>query len=267
MSEFSIYLPGGMDCAATFASGQAFRWRLCGDEFCGIAGGYYARVHMQGDNIIIKTDGDEAFWCRYFAAQQDYTALRDCFCKDETLAACVHFAEGIRVLRQPFFETLCTFIISQNNNIPRITGIVQRMCETFGTCLPNGEYTFPAAETLACKTVEDLAPLRSGFRAKYLLDAARQVANGTVNEKDLEKMDIDTARKCLIEIYGVGQKVADCVLLYGLGRIETVPIDVHMRRAMENLFPNGLPLEVLPYAGIAQQFIFHYTRLGAQTHT
>lgn len=261
MGTYNIQLRGGMDAKATFSCGQAFRWRQDGDAFVGIAGGYKAQVTMNKDTLTIKTDGDENFWRHYFADELDYNALRNTFCEDERLAPCVQYSTGIRVLHQPFFETLCTFIISQNNNIPRITGIVSRLCEAFGDRLASGEYAFPTPQIMAQQTIESLAPLRSGFRAKYLLDAARKVASGEVSEQVLAQLTTEEARNKLISIYGVGVKVADCTLLYGLARNEVVPIDVHMRRAMAELFPTGLTEKTLPYAGIAQQYIFNYTRL------
>ena len=264
MHTLHIPLPGGIDLAATFASGQAFRWHEQAGIYYGVAGGYTAQAQCTQDTLTLYTDGSEAFWRHYFAADIDYAALRGTFCEDATLASCVRFASGIRVLRQPFFETLCTFIISQNNNIPRITGIVERLCEAFGTPLASGGYAFPTPDALANKTVQDLAPLRAGFRAKYLLDAAQKAADGTISETALAHLSTQDARAQLCSIYGVGQKVADCALLFALGRNEVVPIDVHMRRAMTDLFPSGLPDSALPFAGIAQQYIFHYTRLCAK---
>ena len=172
------------------------------------------------------------------------------------------YAPGIRILQQEPWEALCTFIISQNNNIKRIKGIVNRLSTSFGNKIGDTDfYTFPKAETLAKLTPDDLAPLRAGFRNKYIIDASQKVATGEV---DLEKCKIvpyDDARAELCKIKGVGNKVADCTLLFGMHRIEAFPIDVWMRRAMEKLFPNMTGEDFGEYAGIAQQYIFHYARM------
>jgi N-glycosylase/DNA lyase len=162
-------------------------------------------------------------------------------------------------MRQPVFETLITFIISQNNNIPRISGIVERLCDNFGE--DRGGYRdFPSAETLSELSTFDLAPIRAGFRDKYIIDAARNWVDGTVREEFLKTAPLDSARDMLMKIKGVGPKVADCVLLFSANRLETFPKDVWIKRAMESLFPDGLPECAREYAGIAQQYIFHYAR-------
>ena len=153
-------------------------------------------------------------------------------------------------------------MISQNNNIKRIKGIVQRLCEQFGDRLPDGTYAFPDAEKMASLTADDLAPLRAGFRNRYLVDAARKVADGDVDLEKCRSCDYDEARRELMQITGVGVKVADCALLFGLHRIEAFPLDVWMKRAMATLFPGMTPGDFGQYAGIAQQYIFHYSRMN-----
>ena len=150
-------------------------------------------------------------------------------------------------------------LISQNNNIPRIKGIVSRLCEHFGEKIPGG-FAFPAPEVLANCTVEDLAPLRSGFRAKYILNAAQKVAQGIIILDAMKTMPLEEVRQQLMTIQGVGPKVAECAALYGLHRLEAFPMDVWMKRAMAILFPNKTAADFGRYAGIAQQYIFHYAR-------
>ena len=142
-------------------------------------------------------------------------------------------------MRQDPWEALCSFIISQNNNIPRIQGIVQRLCQHFGQRTPDG-FLFPTPERMAALTV-DLVPLRSGFRAKYLLSAAQLVSAGQVDLEALRVMPMEEARASLMQIVGVGPKVAECALLYGLHRLEAFPMDVWMKRAMAALFPGYQP--------------------------
>ena len=147
------------------------------------------------------------------------------------------FAPGVRILCQEGFETLISFLFSQNNNVPRIKGIIERLCRSFGDPIGEGLYGFPPPERLAALSEEDLAPLRCGWRGAYVLDAACKVASGTVDLKTVAALPIGEARQALQTIKGVGPKVAECVLLYGLGRLEAFPLDVWMKRAMAQIFP------------------------------
>ena len=222
-------------------------------------------IHRHEGRVI--TAEFEGFWRDYLDLDRDYAAVRAAFARDPRLAPCVAFAPGIRVLRQPAFEALIAFIVSQNNNVPRIKGILARLCALFGEPLPGGARAFPTPERLAACSEAELAPLRSGWRAGYILDAARQVAAGTVDLQAVAVMPLADARRELTRIRGVGPKVAECVLLYGMGRLECFPMDVWMKRAMARLFPEetgkmpeSAPAIFGPYAGIAQQYIFHYCR-------
>lgn len=258
----------GMDLQTTLFCGQSFSWRQeTATNYIGIAGPYGVRLVDQGLQFSISNLSEEpvdpeekAFWTHYFALDIDYPALVEKFCQHKILGRCVEKAPGIRVLRQTFFETLIGFIISQNNHIPRITGIVNRLREEYGTLVAQGIYTFPRADQLACLTPEDLAPLRAGFRARYIIDAAQKVTDGTVDEARLRGLPVEEARKELCRITGVGTKVADCVLLYSLGHNTVVPMDVWMKRAMTQHFPKGMPRVAKGNEGIAQQFIFHWMR-------
>lgn len=250
--------------ARTLDCGQSFRWRLCEDGFWeGVASGRFCRVRQEKTVLIFAhTNRQEIldFWIPYFCLDEDYAALCRDFRSDPALARAMRFAPGIRLLRQEPWETLCTFIISQNNHIPRIRGIVGRLCDLFGSPTLQGPSAFPEPEQLAGLSTEDLAPLRCGFRAKYLLDAAQKAAFGAIDFTRLSQMRTADARQALCSIYGVGPKVADCVLLYGLHKTEVIPMDVWMKRVMSALYPMGLPDKFAPYGGIAQQFLFHYAR-------
>ncbi len=267
-SEGAVHVGGLGDFSLkdTLDCGQCFRWSESGGGFDGIVEGRFCHAEQRGDTLLLSTTREDfdALWRDYFDLDRDYAALRREFSTDETLRAALAFAPGIRVLRQRPWETLCSYIISQNNNIKRIKGIIARMCESFGEPLCDGRgYAFPSAGRLATLDEQALAPLRCGFRAKYILDAAEKVASGEIDLAALRDMELDEARRTLMSIRGVGPKVAECTLLYGFGRTECFPIDVWIRRAMSELFPAGLPECAVREAGIAQQYIFHYMRMRA----
>lgn len=256
-----------LDLGETLDCGQSFRWKDNGDgSFTGVAYEKLVTVSMQNRDLHIENTTEQDFkniWRNYFDLDLDYDSIRSSIGEiHPVLKEASAYAPGIRILQQEPWEALCTFIISQNNNIKRIKGIVDRLCVSFGNRIGDTDfYTFPKAETLAKLTPDDLAPLRAGFRNKYIIDASQKVATGEV---DLEKCKIvpyDDARAELCKIKGVGNKVADCTLLFGMHRIEAFPIDVWMRRAMEKLFPNMTGEDFGEYAGIAQQYIFHYARM------
>ncbi len=254
-----------LDLAQTLDCGQSFRWTEQEDgSFKGIAFGKCVAVRLEDDTLYIEnaTMADfESIWYDYFDLSLDYGKIREEISTlHPVLCEAAKYAPGIRILRQEPYEVLCTFIISQNNNIKRIKGIVQRLCENFGEKIEGG-YAFPTAEKMAQLTPDDLSPLRAGFRNRYLVDAAKKVASGEVELEKCRDCDYSDARAELMKITGVGVKVADCTLLFGLHRIEAFPVDVWMKRAMEKLFPNMKPDDFGEYAGIAQQYIFHYSRM------
>ena len=250
--------------ADTLSCGQCFRFFPNEDgSFSGVAGQHEARILQQGDSLVFygaTYQEVQDFWSIYLDLHTDYGAIRELLCQDPTLRRAAQYAPGIRILRQDAWEALCSFILSQNNNIKRIQGIIRTLCAQFGEKLPSGGFCFPSAKRLAECTLEDLASLRCGFRAKYVLDAARRVSSLDLDLEALRTAPLDTARPELMRIHGVGPKVAECALLYGLHRMECFPVDVWISRAMKALFPKGLPQFALPYAGIAQQYLFHYVR-------
>lgn len=251
-------LPHTLDC------GQAFRWS-CNDNnvWSGVAYNKYLELEKLADGSIVlynTTKQDfEDIWYNYFDLDRDYESIIVKLSENETLKKACEYSHGIRILNQEPFETLCSFIISQNNNIKRIKGIIERLCENFGE-YKNGYYTFPTAEKIASLNLEDLAVLRSGFRAKYLLDAAKKVVNNEVDLYNLKNIPLDNARAELMKIVGVGPKVADCCLLFSHHHTSAFPKDVWIKRAMSVLFGDELPNNAQEYAGIAQQYIFFYAR-------
>ena len=255
---------GGFDLPHTLDCGQAFRWEETENGIWhGVAFNKYLELEKLADGTVVlyntSKEDFEGVWLHYFDLDRDYDGIINAISADETLKRASEYAHGIRVLNQEPWETLCSFIISQNNNIKRIKGIISRLCENFGEN-KGGYYTFPTAEKIAGLTLEDLSVLRSGFRAKYILDAARKVSSGEVELKKLKAATTDGARDELMKITGVGPKVADCVLLFGLEHADAFPKDVWIKRAMQVLFDGELPECAKPYAGIAQQCIFLFAR-------
>lgn len=253
----NIYLSQeDFDLDETLDCGQAFRWEKV-SENC--YSGYFLNtpltISKEEDLFCFHDTTEEVFlkvWADYFDLYTDYSELKERFSADATLKKACDYAKGIRLLRQDRWEALCSFIISQNNNIPRIKGIISRLCEHYGG--------FPSYSQLACETPESLGFLRAGFRAKYLVDAAQKLERGELSLEEISKCDIDAARKALMTVKGVGPKVAECALLYGMYRTEAFPVDVWIKRVMENFYPDGLPECVKGVEGIAQQYLFHYIR-------
>ena len=253
-------LPQILDC------GQCFTFSQLPDGcWQGWAGGHALTVSQpQPDTLLFyRTDAEtfRRFWQPYFDLDTDYAAIKAVLAQDETLRRAIQFAPGIRILRQDGWETLCSFIISQNNNIPRISGIIGRLCESFGTPAGGG-YAFPTARQLSGIAPEDLAPLRAGFRARYICDAVEKVNSGAVDFAEIDRLPLAEAREQLKTIVGVGDKVADCVLLFAFHKLDAFPKDVWVKRLMAQFYPGGLPECTLGIEGIAQQYLFDYVRNG-----
>lgn len=259
-----------LSLADTLDCGQCFRWETKdGCTFRGCHAGHFLTVSQEpcGDPCAqseilfhnVSREEFDAVWRPYFDLDTDYHAMQQVFRSDPTLALACDYAGGIRILRQEPWEALCSFIISQNNNIPRIKGIIARLCETFGDRAEKG-FTFPRPDRIALLTLDDLAPLRTGFRAKYILDAARKVASGEIDLLTVASMPTDEARKVLQTIHGVGPKVAECALLFGFYRREAFPVDTWIKKVMKVYYPEGFPDFAVPNGGVAQQYLFHYVR-------
>lgn len=251
------------DCAKTLDCGQAFRWREEGDSvWCGVAFGKRLRLKSDGDTVrLFDTTLDEynTVWKAYFDFDTDYKSIISAYTDSHLMEACSkHY--GIRILKQDGWEAVCSFIISANNNIPRIKGIIERLCENFGDELSGGGYAFPKAEKIAALDVDDLAVIRSGFRAKYIIDAARKISSGAVDLNKVATAPFDKAKAELLKIKGVGEKVAQCALLYGFHRLEAFPVDVWVKRIVSELYPDGLPECIKGSEGVAQQYLFHWRR-------
>ncbi|MCL2198570.1 MAG: DNA-3-methyladenine glycosylase 2 family protein [Defluviitaleaceae bacterium] len=250
--------------AQTLDNGQAFRWREgCDGAFSGIAFGRRVTIIHAGDTVTFKNTPIEDFeniWKKYLDFTRDYSDLRKqiAVSEGEFLHSALEYSPGLRLMRQDVWEVLISFILSQNSNIPRIKNMIEALCQSFGEKLPCGGYTFPTPQVLANLHPNGLNMIKSGYRSPYILDAAKKTASGEFNPTELEKLSSEEIYKELLKIHGVGPKVAECVLLFGFGRVERYPVDVWIKRAMEKHIPEGFINK--EYQGIAQQFVFHYAR-------
>ena len=251
--------------------GQTFRWKRADGGFSGVALGRPMFVRQTGDVLTLDGIGEAAgaAFLRYFDLERDYGAIMAEYADDPFLAEGMAFAQGLRVLRQPPFEALITFIISANNNIARITGIVDRLCRRFGVRLGDDAYDFPTPGKLASADIEALKACGAGYRARYISDTAKAVCSG-FDLGGLAALDFEQARQKLTQLCGVGLKVADCVCLYGLGFLQAFPMDVWMNRVLCGAYgytgTNDRQMRAFvdekfgAHAGIAQQYLFHYAR-------
>ncbi|MDR0406400.1 MAG: 8-oxoguanine DNA glycosylase [Clostridiales bacterium] len=259
---------GDFNLEQTFECGQCFRWNRRDDgSYIGVAGGHViTAAHTEG-GIQIDGGGD-AFLRAYFDLERDYGKVKRAICGDGVMKNAVFSGGGIRLLRQQPWETLISFIISANNNIPRIKKIIAEMCAGFGGELTRGGfYAFPAPEVLAGLTARDLAFVKCGFRDKYILDAARKVASGEVDLSAVYGMSAEDGRRELKKINGVGDKVADCVLLFAYQKYDVFPKDVWIKKTLHRLYLvgekdiDGFVREKFGrYGGFAQQYLFYYGR-------
>jgi len=265
--EVEITGASDFDLNRTFQCGQCFRWNA--DDrglYTGVANGRVTRLRRDGKSVFITCSlfDFETVWYDYFDLGRDYAEIRRRICIDDFMREAALFGAGIRILRQDSWEALCSFIISQCNNIPRIKKIIETLCREFGDRIEfeSGEYyAFPPAERLAALDEKDLAPLRCGYRAEYIIGAAAAVAGGTINLEVLSQSPADDARASLQRIRGVGDKVADCTALFGLNMLDAFPVDVWMKRAVAQHYSPGFDPGIFhPYAGVAQQYIYYYIR-------
>ncbi|MBR5515729.1 MAG: DNA-3-methyladenine glycosylase 2 family protein [Clostridia bacterium] len=253
-----------------FDCGQCFRFDP--DPLGGISGiamgRHYRFVQEKEDSIKIYNTTKADFEQRlisYLCLDRDYEMInKDIiarFGSDNTIKNAVERGKGIRILRQEPFEALISFIISQNNNIPRIKGLIKTLCRKCGENLGEEKYAFPTPKAIVDLGTEGLRELKVGFRAPYIYDAALRVANGETNLAEIAKLSTKEAETELLKIKGVGPKVAACVLLFGFDKTDTFPVDVWIKRVLSKYYPNGIDINTLgEYRGLAQQYLFYYER-------
>lgn len=266
------------DLGQTMECGQCFHFNKLGeDEYGLVASGRFLHAKQEGSDLCLldtTTDEAESFWIKYFDLERDYSQIKSMLLKeDEKLSEAIETMWGVRILNQEFFETLISFIISQNKQIPHIKQIVATISRLYGNYLAKAGnfefYSFPTPEQMKNVTVEDLKECKTGFRAPYIKDAIDHVLAGKMNEDDLRAMPVMQCNQQLMSIKGVGVKVANCVSLFGLGHREAFPVDVWIKRIVETLYFDGIdtPAERIgefgtsrfgEFGGYAQQYLFYY---------
>ena len=278
MSDYKLKNVCDFDLAQTLECGQCFHFvKLDENDYVLTAKGRLLHVSQQADTVTFyDTEEDEYVnvWKNYFDMDRDYSAVKKKLLEnDNKLKDAIESMWGVRILNQEFFETLISFIISQNKQIPHIKKIVADISAKFGTYKGTyggaDMYTFPTLEQLTNASEEDFKELKTGFRAPYIMDAIRRNMAGQFNEKELKNMDYDSCIKELMTIKGVGEKVANCVSLFGLGKKEAFPVDVWIKRIMETMYFDGEDTpkdKIAAFAkeqfgdlgGFAQQYLFYY---------
>ena len=278
----SIRVPDtvGLSLKDTLECGQCFRFQRLGNEdYLVAAMGRALRLQRKDGAVIFHDTAPKDFeniWVPYFDFERDYQAIKNTLAETGGhIENAIRHAPGIKILRQDFFECLISFIMSQNKKIPMIKEALGNISAAFGRPLGeysgNTVYSFPSPEALINAGEAGLRDCKAGFRAKYMIDAAEKIHSGAISPEKLMEMDTLSARAALMEIRGVGPKVADCVLLFSLGRHEVFPTDVWVKRIMSDLYfqKADVPLKDIQgcaethfgsLAGFAQQYLFNYAR-------
>lgn len=257
------------DLEQTFECGQCFRWNKNSDgSYTGVAHSKLINIKQTDKGVEINDDSE--IWQEYFDLNTDYNEIINNLSTDDIMRNAIKNGEGIRILKQDFFETVISFIISQNNNIPRIKNIVEAFCKKYGEKIEGDYYSFPKAEKIANLEKEELAFLRAGYRDAYIIDAAQKISKGEINKDIIYNASIEDARAEISKIKGVGPKVADCILLFSATRGEVFPTDVWMKKVLTQLygFENLTPKAINEFAkekfgklaGYAQQYLFYNMR-------
>ena len=271
-----------------FECGQCFRWNIEDDgSYTGVVKNNVLNVKKEENSIIIKgmcEDNLEELCKDYFDLDTDYQKIKNKLSKlDNNLRVSIKYGKGIRILKQDIWEALISFIISANNNIPRIKGIIERISKQYGEEIiwdNKKYYTFPNPEQLSNASVSDLRKLGLGFRDVRVFETCRLINQNIISIEELEMIkNIDELKEQLLRFPGVGPKVADCIMLFSMKKLEVFPIDVWVKRVMTELYGDEIRKlkntntiisnkQILEYAqqyfgnlaGVAQQYLFYWRR-------
>lgn len=263
-----------------FECGQAFRWTVEEDEsYTTIAYGKVLNVKKEKDDIILSNTNIEDFnkiWYNYLDLGRDYDEIKKELSKDPILSQAIIFGEGIRILNQDPFEMIISFIISANNQIPRIKKSIELISQNYGSatggrfsCRKN--YSFPTPEKLAEANPQDLREIcKVGFRDQRIVDTSKIIANSEIDLNKIFEVSRDEGKEILMTLPGVGPKVSDCILLFAFNKDDAFPVDVWVKRVMEHFYlKEETNVKLIGsygakifgnLAGFAQQYLFYYAR-------
>ena len=286
MEKFTIKKPSTFHSEHIFECGQCFRWEKDEDgNYIGVVGNTVIKVVESNEeitfygNFIDESKAFKEIIIEYFDFEIEYENYKDkLMAIDDNLKKSIEFGYGIRILRQELWETIISFIISANNNIPRIKKIINNLCTNYGKKIVfenKDYYTFPSVEALSNVTIDEFRKLGLGFRDKRVYNTTKMIRDGVINLDELSAMDnTEKMRDVLLQLDGVGPKVADCILLFSLHRLDVFPIDVWVRRVMNDLYIHNndenkvSKKEIISIAedkfgkikGLAQQYLFYWKR-------
>lgn len=270
------------ELAHIFECGQCFRWRKINEnEFIGVTKHGVLNIKKENKKIIIEGTSNSSNLkddlIKYFDIDTDYSKIKQIISSgDENLKRAIKYGGGIRILNQDPWEMLISFIISAANNIPRISKTIENISKKYGKeIIYKNEkyYMFPTPEELSKSTVEELRKLNLGFRDKYVYKAALMVSKGEVDLEKISEMSYKDAKKELKKFEGVGDKVADCILLFSMNKKEAFPVDTWIKKVMSELYNESKDIKKIvsfaesrfgEYAGIAQQYLFYFMRESSE---
>ena len=263
----------------TLESGQSFRWNTVDDAYYGVVKGCILKIQQREDTLIIDSSEKEEHpatnleLTHYFDVCRDLASILAEVNVDAYIDRAINKFWGMRLLNQELWETIASFILSQNNNMSRIRGLICSLSEKFGQRLEfEGyvDYSFPTPEALTDAGIDEIFACGTGYRASYLWNAAQNVVNGDLVLDAIKGMSYPAAKKELMKLEGIGEKVADCICLFSLGHLEALPVDVWIKRIFEQIYlrKRATPREIREFArnyfgefvGYAQQYLFHYAQ-------
>ena len=263
----------------TLECGQSFRWQPIDEWYYGVVDNRLLKIRQDDQALIVESSADEdtdrleAFLRNYLDLNRDLPAVLTAVDIEPYIHCAIETFWGMRILNQELWECLASFILSQNNNVPRIKGIIRTISARFGeriTLDNQVDYSFPTPQSLAQAGIDSLFDCRMGYRAPYLWGVSSAIADGRFDLHGLKILPYVEAKRQLMQFKGIGEKVADCVCLLSLGHIEAIPIDVWMKRVIEQIYlkRKASIREIREFAqdyfgeylGYAQQYLFHYAR-------
>jgi len=264
-------LPHIFDC------GQCFRWnRIDNDNYIGVAFGKVIEVEKKGKDVILYNACEKEFiqiWENYFDLKRDYGSIKEILSEDPLLKKSVEFGHGIRLLQQDPFELIISFIISANNRIPMIKRAISNISSRWGNPIEYKGvtyYSFPTPEQLSKASLEEIESCGVGFRGKYIKDTVEKIVDQNMDLNNIVKLDDNSCHEKLQEFSGIGPKVADCIMLFSMGKYSAFPVDVWVKRAMQYFYlaPDVSLKKIRDFArekfgdlsGFAQQYLFYYAR-------